>query len=48
MVPQRAFCSLLRLGATPVSDNALAIVDKAQIAPLRKIDTPDNPMHRGK
>jgi len=48
MVPQRAFSFLLRPDAIPVSNNASAIVHKAQIAPLRNVDAPDNPMHRGK
>jgi hypothetical protein len=48
MVPQRTFSFPLRLDATPVSNDALAIVHQAQIAPLRNIDTLDNPMHRGK
>jgi hypothetical protein len=48
MVPQRAYNSLLRSDVTPVSNNALKIVHEAQIAPLRNIDTFDDPMHRGK
>jgi hypothetical protein len=48
MVPQIAFSSLRRLSATPVSSNASAIVHQAKMASLRNIDTPDNPMHRGK
>jgi hypothetical protein len=48
MVPQRAFSFLLCPDATPVSNNASAIVDRAQIAPLFNVDAPDNPMHRGK
>ncbi len=48
MVPQRAFSFLLRPDVTPVSNNALEIVHEAQIVPQRNIDTPDNPMHRGK
>jgi hypothetical protein len=48
MVPQKAFSSLLRPGATPVSNDSLAIVHEAQMAPLRNIDTLDNPLHRGK
>jgi hypothetical protein len=48
MVPQGAFSSLLRPDVTPVSSSALAIVHEAQIALLRNIDTPDNPVHRGK
>jgi hypothetical protein len=48
MVPQRAYNSLLRPDVTPVSNNALKIVHEAQIAPLRNIDTFDDPMHRGK
>jgi hypothetical protein len=48
MVPQIAFSFLLRPDVTLVSNHALAIVHEAQIASLRNIDTPDNPMHRGK
>jgi len=47
MVPQRAFSFLLRPDAIPVSSNASAIFHEVQIARLRNIDTPDNPMHRG-
>jgi hypothetical protein len=48
MVPQIAFSSPLRPDSTLVSNNASAIVHQAQMASLRNIDTPDNPMHRGK
>jgi hypothetical protein len=48
MVSQIAFSSLQRPSATPVSNNALAIVHQAQMASLRNIDTPDNSLHRGK
>jgi hypothetical protein len=48
MVPQRAFSFLLYPDATPVSNNPLAIIHEAQIAPPPKIDAPGNPMHRGK
>jgi hypothetical protein len=47
MVPQRAFSFLLRPDVIPVSSNASAIFHEVQIARLRNIDTPDNPMHRG-
>ena len=48
MVPQGAFSFLLRPDAIPVSSNASAIFHEVQIARLRNIDTPDNPVHRGK
>jgi hypothetical protein len=48
MVPQRAFSFLLRPDAAPVSNDALAIVHNAQMAPLHNMDTLNNPMHRGK